>query len=116
MKPSRLSNNVTGDFLVLSVALRKKLDLYANVRPVKSASKVKDYEKRINCVIVRENTECLYIKDEELAIDERGQKFAIARRKISRFASRRCGDMAFRLALDRQHLHKDKKASSDDCP
>ncbi|KAJ9086434.1 homoisocitrate dehydrogenase [Entomophthora muscae] len=93
------------------VALRKKLDLYANVRPVISASKVKEHEKRINCVIVRENTECLYIKDEELTVDAQGQKVAIARRRISENASRRCGEMAFRLALGRQGMHKNKKDS-----
>jgi len=39
------------------VALRKHLDLYANVRPVKS---VKGMDGRdVDMVIVRENTECL---------------------------------------------------------
>lgn len=38
------------------VALRKKLDLYANVRPVKSVGGAK---KAIDMVIVRENTEDL---------------------------------------------------------
>lgn len=84
------------------VALRKKLDLYANVRPVVSASQLKENEKKIDILIIRENTECLYIKDEEISVDSSGQKVAIARRRITENASRRCGDMAFRMALGRQ--------------
>ena len=42
------------------VALRKKLDLYANVRPVASpAVQVGKDVRAIDMVIVRENTECL---------------------------------------------------------
>lgn len=43
------------------VALRKKLGLYANVRPVKS---VEGIGRPVDMVIVRENTEDLYIKEE----------------------------------------------------
>ena len=39
------------------VALRKKLDLYANVRPVTSIPGV----PKINLLIIRENTECLVL-------------------------------------------------------
>ncbi len=39
------------------VALRKKMDLYANVRPITSAVGAKG--KPIDMLIVRENTECL---------------------------------------------------------
>jgi len=41
------------------VALRKRLDLYANVRPVKSVMTAKN---PIDMVIVRENTEDLYVQ------------------------------------------------------
>lgn len=41
------------------VALRKKLDLYANVRPV--TTPVGSKEKPIDMLIIRENTECLVI-------------------------------------------------------
>ena len=40
------------------VALRKKLDLYANVRPVASPASSSS-TKPVDMVIVRENTECL---------------------------------------------------------
>ena len=39
------------------VALRKHLDLYANIRPVASVPGMSG--PRVNMVIVRENTECL---------------------------------------------------------
>ncbi|KAL1924719.1 uncharacterized protein VTP21DRAFT_4373 [Calcarisporiella thermophila] len=81
------------------VALRKKLDLYANVRPVASVNS----DKPVDMVIVRENTECLYIKQERV-VSENGQKVAYADRKISERASQRCGKIAFEIALSRQKL------------
>ena len=41
------------------VALRKILDLYANIRPVVSVSPLAATEKQVDMLIVRENTECL---------------------------------------------------------
>jgi isocitrate dehydrogenase (NAD+) len=53
---------VAGGFASVNVALRKKLDLFANVRPVRSlpgiASRFSDV--KIDMVIFRENTEDLY--------------------------------------------------------
>ena len=47
------------------VALRKRLDLYANVRPVKSVAPTPAFPDPIDLVIVRENTEDLYVKEEK---------------------------------------------------
>ncbi|CAI2163572.1 9028_t:CDS:2 [Funneliformis geosporum] len=90
------------------VALRKHLDLYANVRPVKSVISDKDTnQKPIDILIIRENTECLYIKQERQVIDEAtGLKVAWADRKISEFASKRCGKMAFEMALGRNEIRQ----------
>lgn len=44
----------------LNVALRKELDLYANVRPLRSMPNLKSRFDNVNMVIVRENTEGLY--------------------------------------------------------
>ncbi|WWC70857.1 uncharacterized protein I206_104809 [Kwoniella pini CBS 10737] len=85
------------------VALRKHLDLYSNVRPV-SSIKIPNQKSYHQCdmVIVRENTECLYIKKEELEIDSKdGSKKAIAYRQITSKASSRIGKMAFEIALRR---------------
>src|SRR6188472_1134934 len=47
-------------FTSVNVGLRKALDLYANVRPIKSLANVPSRYSDIDLVIVRENTEGLY--------------------------------------------------------
>ena len=53
---------IAGGFPSVNVALRKALDLYANVRPVRSLPGVKSRfsDVKIDMVIFRENTEDLY--------------------------------------------------------
>ncbi|WVQ83125.1 hypothetical protein IAT38_005263 [Cryptococcus sp. DSM 104549] len=83
------------------VALRKHLDLYANVRPVSSVHiPGQPAAKPVDLVIVRENTECLYIKQETIE-GEGADKIAYATRKISARASERIGRMAFEIAKRR---------------
>ncbi|RKP26053.1 hypothetical protein SYNPS1DRAFT_14750, partial [Syncephalis pseudoplumigaleata] len=87
------------------VALRKHLDLYANVRPVASA-RGQTEGKPVDMLIIRENTECLYIKQERIETTASGEKVAWADRRISEHASRRIGRMAFRLALVRDAVRR----------
>lgn len=47
-------------FTSVNVRLRKTLDLYANLRPVKSIPGVKTRYEDVDLVVVRENTESLY--------------------------------------------------------
>jgi homoisocitrate dehydrogenase len=84
------------------VALRKRLDLYANVRPVKTVTTA---TKPIDMVIVRENTEDLYVKEEKTydAADGSG-KVAEAIKRISERASSRIATMAGEIALRRQKI------------
>lgn len=84
------------------VALRKRLDLYANVRPVKTTPSAK---RAIDLVIVRENTEDLYVKEERTfeAPDGTG-KVAEAIKRISERASFRIASMAGEIALRRQKV------------
>lgn len=87
------------------VRLRKELDLYANIRPVIGVHGTKDDDKWVDLVIVRENTECLYIKKEQL--DQKGSgngPVATAIRQISQHASSRIGKKAFEVALARQQM------------
>ncbi|KII95835.1 hypothetical protein PLICRDRAFT_34791 [Plicaturopsis crispa FD-325 SS-3] len=86
------------------VALRKKLDLYANIRPVLSVAPNAGEKPRVDLVVARENTECLYVKQEALTIGENGKE-ARATRLITEHASRRIGKMAFELALSRPRKH-----------
>ena len=47
-------------FASINVRLRKTLDLYANLRPVKSMPNIKTRYEDIDLIVVRENTESLY--------------------------------------------------------
>ncbi len=80
------------------IALRKLFDLYANLRPVLSAP-VPGSQPNIDLLIVRENTECLYVKQEQLL--DNGEK-AVAQRVITRRASERIAKIAFERAQQRQ--------------
>ncbi|KAH9816471.1 hypothetical protein DFH28DRAFT_965379 [Melampsora americana] len=78
------------------VKLRKELDLYANIRPIHSNA------KSLEITVVRENTECLYIKQETLNEQPDalgGGKVALAVRQITQRASERIGRMAGEVAL-----------------
>lgn len=72
------------------IALRRAFDLYANLRPVISAP-VPGSVPDVDMLIVRENTECLYVKQERLSEDG---NTAIADRVITRAASARITRMA----------------------
>lgn len=78
------------------------MDLYANVRPVKTTASSKT---AIDLVIVRENTEDLYVKEERTyeASDGSG-KVAEAIKRISERASHRIASMAGEIALRRQKI------------
>ncbi|KAI9807906.1 MAG: homoisocitrate dehydrogenase [Sarcosagium campestre] len=90
------------------VALRKRLDLYANIRPVKTVSGA---AKPIDLVIVRENTEDLYVK-EERTYDTPEGRVAEAIKRISERASTRIATMAGTLAQRRAAIRKHQSASS----
>jgi homoisocitrate dehydrogenase len=83
------SHNVPG-YRSPIVALRRDLDLYANIRPTAGLG--------VDLVIVRENTEGLYAGRERL---EDGGDTAIAERVITRRASQRIVRAAFDLARSR---------------
>jgi isocitrate dehydrogenase (NAD+) len=61
-----LTTFVGKGFSSANVGLRKKLDLYANLRPVHSLEGVKARYENVDLVIVRENTEDLYSGIEHL--------------------------------------------------
>ncbi|AFY72216.1 isocitrate/isopropylmalate dehydrogenase [Synechococcus sp. PCC 7502] len=55
-----ITTPVGSGFRSVNVAIRKELDLYANLRPAKSIDGVKSAFRNVDLVIVRENTEDLY--------------------------------------------------------
>ncbi|KAG5995527.1 hypothetical protein E4U52_008200 [Claviceps spartinae] len=82
------------------VALRKHLDLYANVRPFKTIMNVSRFES-YRQVIVRENTADLYVK-EERTIESSDAKVSEAIKRISERASFCIAAMAGEIA-NRRH-------------
>jgi isocitrate/isopropylmalate dehydrogenase len=89
-----------------SGALRKRLDLFANIRPAKTRA---DFPPRcgkpVDLVIVRENTEGFYADRNMFAGSGEFMPtpdLALAVRKISREGSTRIVEEAFRLAMRRR--------------
>lgn len=78
------------------VKLRQEMKMFANLRPVKSYPNTNSLSENIDFIIVRENTEGLYIADKE----EFTQEGAVARRVITREAEERIIDYAFQYAKD----------------
>ncbi|HRF59717.1 MAG TPA: isocitrate/isopropylmalate dehydrogenase family protein [Fimbriimonadaceae bacterium] len=83
-----------------NVTLRKKLDLYACVRPVRSLPGVKTPFDDLDMVIFRENTEDLYAQIEYMVTDHVAQSIKL----ISDFGSERIARAAFEYA--RKHDRK----------
>ncbi len=75
------------------VTMRQQLGLYANVRPIRALPMVTT-RSGVNLLVVRENTEGLYIGRER----QEGPDCAIAERVITRNASKRVARAAFELA------------------
>lgn len=76
------------------VRLRQEMKMFANLRPVKSYPNTNSLSDNIDFIIVRENTEGLYIADMEKFTDEG----AIAKRVITRNAEKRIIEYAFEYA------------------
>ncbi|KAF2735610.1 3-isopropylmalate dehydrogenase-like protein [Polyplosphaeria fusca] len=90
------------------VALRKRLALYANVRPVKTTISA---PRPVDLVIVRENTEDLYVKEEKTFMHVDGTRFAEAIKRISEKASFNIACMAGDIAVRRQRVRDSGVAS-----
>lgn len=83
-------------FTSVNVGLRRALDLYANVRPVKALPKVKCRYPELDLVIVRENTEGLYSGLEHTVVPGVVESLKI----ITEKASTRIAKYAFEFARD----------------
>ncbi|MCU0241383.1 MAG: isocitrate/isopropylmalate family dehydrogenase, partial [Vicinamibacteria bacterium] len=74
----------------VNVALRKALDLYANVRPVASLPGIKSRYENVDLVVIRENTEDLYSGIEHVVVPGVVESLKIitekASTRIARFA------------------------------
>ncbi len=82
-------------FRSVNVALRKELDLYANLRPCKNIEGIITPFNNVNLIIVRENTEDLYAGIEKQIDKDCAESIKI----ITRKASERIAKFAFDYAL-----------------
>ncbi|APH19626.1 isocitrate dehydrogenase [Clostridium botulinum] len=81
-------------FRSVNVTLRKSLNLYANIRPVKSYKGIKSRYENVDLIIVRENTEDLYAGIEHMIGDDIAESIKV----ITKKASDRIVDYAFDMA------------------
>lgn len=81
-------------FRSINVQLRQKFNLYSNVRPVKSYEGIDALYKDLDLVIVRENSEDLYMGIEYMAKEDVAQSVKV----ITKGASERIADFAFKVA------------------
>ncbi|MEQ1764182.1 MAG: isocitrate dehydrogenase (NAD(+)) [Pyrinomonadaceae bacterium] len=82
-------------FTSVNVGLRKNLDLYANVRPIKALPGIPCRNPKLDLVIVRENTEDLYLGLEHVVVPGVVESIKI----ITEKASTRIAQYAFDYAV-----------------
>ena len=95
---------VATGFTSVNVRLRKTLDLYANLRPVKSLPNIKTRYENVDLVVVRENTEDLYSGLEHEVVPGVVESLKI----ITERASLRIA----RFAFEYSRLHKRKRVTA----
>jgi isocitrate dehydrogenase (NAD+) len=94
---SPLTTPVGEGFSSINVELRKRFDLYANVRPAKSFPNTRSrFPANVDLVTVRENTEGAYIGEGQ-SLSEDGET-ALLTQKVTRRGSERIVRYAFELA------------------
>lgn len=81
-------------FRSINVGLRQGLNLFANIRPIKSYQGIESLHKNVDFIIVRENTEDLYAGIEHKIDEDTAESIKI----ITRKASERICRYAFELA------------------
>jgi len=91
-----LTTPVGGGFSSINVELRKRFDLYANVRPAHSFPNTKSRFDAVDLITVRENTEGAYIGEGQL-LSEDGETATLTQ-KVTRRGSERIVRYAFDLA------------------
>ncbi len=104
-----MATAIAGGAPSVNVALRRTLDLYANLRPVKSVPGVKSHFENVDLILVRENTEDLYSGLEHEVVPGVVESLKI----ITEKASTRIAKFAFEYAKrhGRRKIHAIHKAN-----
>jgi 3-isopropylmalate dehydrogenase len=93
------------------IALRQRLNLYANIRPAITLPNVPSIHSDVDLVVVRENTEGLY-----KGIEDKTPGYAFSVRVVTREASLRIARVAYDMAMKRRRtvtvVHKSNVLSS----
>jgi len=102
-----MATAIAGGAPSVNVALRKTLDLYANLRPVKNLPGVKSHFDNVDLIIVRENTEDLYSGLEHEVVPGVVESLKIITEKASTRIARFAFEYAKRHGRERIHaIHK----------
>lgn len=99
-----LTTPIGEGFRSVNVALRKELDLFANLRPAKSYPGVPSRYENIDLIVVRENMEDLYAGIEHMVGDDAAESIKIITRKGS--------TRIVRFAFDYAREHKRRKVTA----
>ena len=113
-----LTTPVGVGFRSINVTLRKEFDLYANVRPAKSVLPNGKFDN-VDVVLVRENTEGLYIGIEHyVKVGDDPRAVAQSSAVITRFGAERAVRYAFEYALKngRKNVTCDSSSAPALCP
>ena len=102
-----MATAIAGGARSVNVALRKSLELYANLRPVKNLPGVKSHFENVDVVIVRENTEDLYSGLEHEVVPGVVESLKIITEKASTRIAKFAFDYARRMGRKKTHaIHK----------
>jgi isocitrate dehydrogenase (NAD+) len=102
-----MATAIAGGAPSVNVALRKSLDLYANLRPVKNVPGVKSHFANVDLILVRENTEDLYSGLEHEVVPGVVESLKIITEKASTRIARFGFDYARRHGRKKIHaIHK----------
>jgi len=102
-----MATAIAGGAPSVNVALRKSLDLYANLRPVKNVPGVKSHFEDVDLILVRENTEDLYSGLEHEVVPGVVESLKIITEKASTRIARFAFDYARRHGRKKIHaIHK----------
>ena len=102
-----MATAIAGGAPSVNVALRKSLNLYANLRPVKNVPGVKSHFENVDLILVRENTEDLYSGLEHEVVPGVVESLKIITEKASTRIARFAFDYARRHGRKKIHaIHK----------
>lgn len=91
-----ITTPVGGGFTSVNVTIRKKLNLYANLRPSRSLPSIRTRYENVDLIVVRENTEDLYAGLEHIVVPGVVESLKIITEKASTAIAR----FAFRYARE----------------